>query len=405
MTKSLTQTAAPGGEIADIKAHPLADLFPLMDGSEYQALVEDIRVRGLISPIIMLDGMILDGRNRYRACIDAGVPVQTENFTGDDPLGWVISSNLHRRHLNESQRAMIAAKLANMRQGERTDLAQICAKSQDRAAELLNISRRTVQHAAVVRDHAVPELAQKVERGELAVSVAAEAARLPPEEQRKIATLSEGGIRSTVRIRAKQAERSKREKLLGQATKKASVLLGEKRYGVIYSDPPWRFEPYSRETGMDRAADNHYPTMTIEEIAELRIPAADDCVLFLWATAPMLPQALEIMRAWGFEYRSQIVWVKDKAGTGYWARNKHELLLIGTKGRVPAPAPGEQFESAIQAPVGAHSEKPALFAEIIQKIFPTLPRLEMFARGRRRGWDVWGNEAPCSPETETEAAT
>ena len=127
MTESLTKITAFDGEIVDIKHHPLADWFPLMDGSEHQALVEDIRAHGLRSPIVMLQGKILDGCNRYRACIDAGVPVRTENFTGNDPLAYVISANLHRRHLNESQRAMAAAKLANMRQGERTDLAQICA--------------------------------------------------------------------------------------------------------------------------------------------------------------------------------------------------------------------------------------------------------------------------------------
>ena len=392
LTESLTPAEAAHDAIAGIEHHPVADLFPLMDGRGYAALVEDVRARGLRSPIIMLDGMILDGRNRYRACIDAGVPIQTENFTGNDPLGYVISANLHRRHLNEGQRAMAAAKLANMRQGERTDLAQICAKSQDQAAELLNISRRSVQHAAIVRDYAVPDLVEKAERGELAISLAAEAAKLPPDEQREIAGLPEAKIRSTVRSRAKQAKRSQREKQLAQATIEASARLGEKRYGVIYCDPPWRFEPYSRETGMDRAADNHYPTMSTDEIARLQIPAADDCALFLWTTVPMQRHAHEIMAAWGFEYRSQMVWVKSKTGTGYWARNKHELLLIGIKGHVPAPAPGEQFESVIVAPVGAHSEKPSRFAEIIETMFPTLPRVEMFARTSRPGWDVWGNE-------------
>jgi len=112
----------------------------------------------------------------------------------------------------------------------------------------------------------------------------------------------------------------------------------------------------------------------------------------MWATAPMLPQALEVMRARGFEYRSQCVWVKDKAGTGYWFRNQHEPLLVGTKGNVPAPAPGTQYSSVIHAPVGRHSEKPACFAEMIEELFPNTPALEMFAREPRLGWDVWGNE-------------
>jgi N6-adenosine-specific RNA methylase IME4 len=111
---------------------------------------------------------------------------------------------------------------------------------------------------------------------------------------------------------------------------------------------------------MDRAADNHYPTSETDAICARPVGdiAADDCVLFLWATAPMLPDALRVMAAWGFAYKSHAIWKKDRIGTGYWFRNQHELLLIGTKGKIPAPAMGTQFPSVIDAPVGKHSEKP-----------------------------------------------
>jgi N6-adenosine-specific RNA methylase IME4 len=163
-------------------------------------------------------------------------------------------------------------------------------------------------------------------------------------------------------------------------------------YNVVYADPPWRFEPWSRISGMDRAADNHYESMSLDEIKAIRVLAAPDCVLFLWATQPMLPQALEVMAAWGFTYVSHWVWEKDRIGLGYWSRNVHELLLIGTRGDVPAPLPGEQLESIIQAPRGEHSAKPEVFARIIEQMFPNVPKLEMFARSRRPGWDQWGNE-------------
>jgi N6-adenosine-specific RNA methylase IME4 len=178
--------------------------------------------------------------------------------------------------------------------------------------------------------------------------------------------------------------------------------LPDKRYGVILADPPWRFEPYSRVTGMDRAAENHYPTSPLAEIKALDVEsiAAADCVLFLWATAPMLPQAIEVMKAWGFAYKTCAVWSKDRIGTGYWFRNKHEILLVGTRGKVPAPAMGTQWSSLIQAPVGRHSEKPEAFCEMIESYFPTLPKIELHARGvmSRPGWDVWGLEAPSSAE-------
>jgi len=198
--------------------------------------------------------------------------------------------------------------------------------------------------------------------------------------------------------------------------------LPEKRYGVIYADPEWKFEPYSRETGMDRAADNHYPTSDLADIKarDVAAIAADDCVLFLWATAPMLPQALDVMAAWGFAYKSHTIWRKAEVdglaggdrgkidrgrysgalmlGTGYWFRNGHELLLVGTRGKVVAPAMGEQFPSVIDHPALRHSEKPGRFAELIEAYFPNLPKIELNARAARRGWDAWGLEAP---DTET----
>jgi N6-adenosine-specific RNA methylase IME4 len=200
--------------------------------------------------------------------------------------------------------------------------------------------------------------------------------------------------RQRIKHSGKIEQRAQRERAMAEATRLASAGLVKMAllYGVLYADPPYRFEPRSRISGMDRSADNHYGTMTVEEIAALKVPAAKNCVLFLWATAPMMPAALKIMEAWGFIYRTQIVWVKDRIGTGYWFRNKHEILLIGTRGNVPAPAPGTQFPSVIEAPVGAHSEKPEAIAEMIEAMFPNVPKLEMFARRPRAGWDIWGNE-------------
>lgn len=210
--------------------------------------------------------------------------------------------------------------------------------------------------------------------------------RIEQENARVTTNLLKAGEKGLSR-QAKEAE-------LAERIRAASLSLGKNVYGVILADPPWRFEPYSRETGMDRAADNHYPTMTLEEIECLNVPAADDCVLFLWATSPMICAALTAMDAWGFKYKSQIIWVKDRIGTGYWARNKHEILLIGTRGNIPAPEPGTQPDSAIVAQVGTHSTKPDVFQEIIEDLYPTLPRLEMFSRRARTGWDAWGAEAP-----------
>ena len=207
--------------------------------------------------------------------------------------------------------------------------------------------------------------------------------------------------RRILRTAEKRARRTRLELELG-ARQRA---LPDKRYGVIYADPPWRFQPYSRVTGMDRAAENHYPTSPLADIKTLDVRSivAADCVLFLWATVPMLPQALEVMKAWGFEYKSHAIWAKDRVGTGYWFRNQHELLLVGTRGHVPAPAMGTQWPTLIHALVRRHSEKPEVFREMIESYFPTLPKIELHARGpiARPGWDAWGPEAvmPEKPHT------
>jgi len=196
----------------------------------------------------------------------------------------------------------------------------------------------------------------------------------------------------------KAERRAAREQSLGAK----QTALPNKKYGVILADPEWRFEPWSRETGMARAADNHYPTSGTEIIAARNVPsiAADDCVLFLWATAPMLPQALYVMAAWGFDYKTHCIWDKLIAGTGYWFRSRHELLLIGTKGKIPAPAMGEQGHSIISAQKGGHSAKPEVFWRLIEIYFPTLPKIELNRRGPpRNGWDAWGLEAEQTTES------
>jgi N6-adenosine-specific RNA methylase IME4 len=180
-----------------------------------------------------------------------------------------------------------------------------------------------------------------------------------------------------------------------------------RRYGVIYADPPWRWEAWSRVTGLDYSPESHYPTMDLDAVKALDAAsiAADDSVLFLWATRPHLANALGVIAAWGFTYKTCFGWTKTEAdgslrrrGIGYWAVDNLELLLLGTKGEPPCPAQGDQWLASIPAPVGRHSEKPEVFYRLIESYFPTLPKIELFARAARPGWDRWGLEAPAEPE-------
>ncbi|EJN14712.1 putative transcriptional regulator [Bradyrhizobium sp. YR681] len=190
-----------------IKFHPLANLFPMLSDPELEDLGEDIRQNGQLEDVILHRDMILDGRNRYTAATRKGLPVRTEQFTGDDreALNWVISKNLKRRHLTESQRAMVAARIATLKLGanQHTQAAPIGAPlldlvsasepepqpeptasvSQTEAADLMSVGRRSVQRAATVVEQGIPELQTAVEQDKVAVSVAEKIARLPEAEQ------------------------------------------------------------------------------------------------------------------------------------------------------------------------------------------------------------------------------
>lgn len=164
-------------------------------------------------------------------------------------------------------------------------------------------------------------------------------------------------------------------------------------YQIIVADPPWRFSSNS-EARPGRNAMRHYPCMRDEEIAALPVPDWTDsaAMLFMWTTAPMLARSLPILDAWGFRYVSQLVWVKSRIATGFWVRNRHEIVLVAKRGKFPCPRPAPFPDSVIIAPVREHSRKPEELQDRIDAAWPDHRRLEMFARRPRPGWSAWGSE-------------
>ncbi len=172
-----------------------------------------------------------------------------------------------------------------------------------------------------------------------------------------------------------------------------------RRYAVIYADPPWRYSSKHHGYG---GAEDHYPTMALEDIKAIAVPAADDCALFLWATMPMLPKALEVVEAWSFKYKTTaFCWVKQNksgiglvTGLGHWTRSNAEICLLATRGRPRRVS--ARVHSVVISPRGGHSQKPDEVRRRIVELMGNVPRLEMFARSRTPGWDVWGNEVKNS---------
>ena len=169
-----------------------------------------------------------------------------------------------------------------------------------------------------------------------------------------------------------------------------------KKYKIIYADPPWR---YARSK-VQGAAEKHYPTMSIEELCALPVKeiADKDCILFLWATFPQLKEALQLIKAWGFTYKSvAFVWLKQNRksptwfyGLGFWTRGNAEICLLATKGHPKRQS--NKVHQFIISPVEQHSKKPDITREKILALMGDLPRIELFARQHTPGWDVWGNE-------------
>lgn len=173
----------------------------------------------------------------------------------------------------------------------------------------------------------------------------------------------------------------------------------EKKYGVIYADPPWHYE----QKRISGAAAHHYPTMPAEDICNLHVGeiADEDCALFLWATFPQIPEALRVIKAWGFQYKTvAFVWLKlNKGGKGFffgmgfWTRGNAEVCFLATKGKPKRVS--AKVHQMIVSPIRSHSKKPDETREKIVELMGDVPRIELFAREKADGWDAWGNEVEC----------
>jgi len=169
-----------------------------------------------------------------------------------------------------------------------------------------------------------------------------------------------------------------------------------KQYNIIYADPPWQY----KQRGFSGSAEKHYPTLNMQQLCSLPVQsiAASDCILFLWATFPMLQEALQLISAWGFTYKTvAFVWVKQNKvsptwywGMGFWTRSNTEVCLLAIKGHPQRKA--RNIHQLVITPVEQHSKKPDIVYNKIEELMGDLPRIELFARQKKDGWDTWGNE-------------
>jgi N6-adenosine-specific RNA methylase IME4 len=382
--------------------HPLANLLPDMTETEFAGLCESVRANGLREPILTVSGpdgvVILDGRNRYRACQAVGVEPRYVPYEGADDeetlLNLILDRNLHRRHLNDGQRAMLAARVANLSKGRPKKNASIEAFTQTRNAQKFKVGRSAVQRAAVVIERGLPALQETVDEGDVPVSVAEKVARMPEREQVKFVYEVGRKQRPPHQVLAVMRRDAQRQAIIGKSVAPPQGIAG-RRFPVVLADPPYRYEvtPMGHTA---RSIENHYPTMPLTEICALpvRNVVMDDAVLFLWVPSPQDAAGHNVLNAWGFTYRSKLIWDKDRIGMGDYFRQQHEELWLGTRGNLPLPEPDTRPPSVFRSARTEHSRKPDEIYAMIAAMYPGLPALELFARpgAERDGWLRLGNE-------------
>lgn len=358
----------------ELHEHPASSLVPDMRLDEWRAFFDDVVQRGIVVPLDVLpDGTILDGRHRYKAALELGLAeVPTRVVTPEDPEAYMIQAAVLRRHLTDDQRAVLALRWqrrASPGSGYRSDLQPLADVSKGsintraEAAQVFGISERKVRYAKSLSD-AAPDLLESVADGDIPmVKAIQEAAR----RQRPAPAIS-------------------------------SPLPGGK-YRCIVIDPPWPMQKLEREERPWQGRSLDYPIMSLDEIYSLPIPDLADpagCHVYLWVTQKYLPAGLELFEAWGVRYQCLLTWVKPTGITPYsWMYNT-EHVLFGRIGNLQLTRLG--LKLSFDAPVTRHSEKPAVFFERVIAASPG-PRLEMFARQPRDGFDAWGNEVGTKLET------
>lgn len=354
-----------------LEFHKYSNIFPMIEGEKLEELKRDIKENGLLQPIVLYENKILDGRNRYKACKELGVKPEFESYKGDKPLEFVISLNLKRRHLTADQRAVIAQEVMPMLEEEarkrhatsNANREKIPTSEKGRPSEhagkMFDVNEKYVRDIKKLKDEGRDKEVEEIKTG-----------------KKRLVDIKKSDRREKV---AKQIEEIKKDNL-----NKPSGL-----YDVIVIDPPWKVDfDYSPDHYMGRVA-NPYPEMDIEKIKKIKLPCKDSSILWLWTTHSQIWNAIEIMKHWGFEYKCILVWDKESMGIGKWLRKQCEFCLLGTKGKPIWTA--TDFRDIIREQKTSHSTKPESFYKLVDK-YCVGRKLDYFARKKREGWDVFGDE-------------
>ena len=372
-------------------------IAPLSDDEREQLETNLVR-DGCREPLVVwaTEGVLLDGHNRYEICTRRGVRFGVSRLdvpTRVDARVWIRWNQLGRRNLTDDQRAMQVAGLVE-------DLTAISKKARAQAGRRAGGDATPEQKANRSVDTASSK--RSATPAERVRTTTSKRARVSERKVKQAATLKQRSPELAEKVTAGEVtlvEAMRQTKPAVRAQRLAETIWPTGKYGVILSDPAWK--PDEGLLDPSRRIENQYPTMTLAELVAWRprvdALALDDCVLLMWTTTQKLADAIALVDAWGFAVKSGAVWIKDSIGMGYWFRGRHELVILATRGKPRTPLEADRPDSVITAPRRGHSEKPDELYTLIERMFPSVPKVEMFARATRPGWAHATNEADLRP--------
>ena len=386
--------------VDEYRAHPAADLFPMLDGARLQALADDIAVSGQREAIRLYQGAILDGRNRYAACRLAGVVPRFETVPRHvDPFAYVWSLNGERRDLTADQRYLIwkrvnehsdewqaeQKRIQDEANRKRSEATKVQPRSEDGTMQKKPVQPQTVTKPdySKTKSSTAKATASKTNRGAVERMDRLDRER-PDLAERVIA----GDMKPAEAVREMQRQEIA-QKLESVAAREAVAPTG--LYDVIVIDPPWPMEKIERD---ERPNQVHfdYPVMSEDELSDLHIPADTDCHVWLWTTHKFMPMAYRLLDAWGLNYVCAFVWHKPGGFQPVGLPQFNcEFALYARKG-APKFLDTKALPVCFNAPRGAHSEKPEEFYDMVRRVTGGR-RLDMFNRRAIDGFKGWGKES------------
>ena len=357
-------------------------LCPPLSTKERDQLENNIIAEGCREPIILWQGIIIDGHNRYEICIRNKIKFKTikkEFESREDVKIWIIQNQFGRRNLPAYDRARLALQLENLfkekakgNQGTRTDLTSSPigekVNTEKKLAKIAGLGQGTIQRVKAIETKATEEQKQKLRSGELSINQVHQS------------------------IKRAEKETKREQKRIENTAKIEELPTVEEMTGLFQSiliDPPWDWSDEGDNDQLGRAKPD-YATMTIDQLMQLPVSkyADSNCHLYLWVTNRSLPKAFNLIEQWGFRYVTCITWVKPSFGMGNYFRGSTEHLLFAIKGSQPLKR--KDMGTHFEAPRGkGHSKKPDKVYEIIESCSYG-PYLEMFSRNEREGWKMWG---------------